>query len=117
MKYIELSEDRQTITFSQDAVKAMKLKEGSALLVFGIEGQLAFGFQERKQYDFSKMKLCYLQKPKQFSKRLITVCEQPTPGFMMWMMHIDTPTARMELKERVNNEGQIIHYIGQWREN
>ena len=115
MKYVELSENNTTIAFSKDAVQAMKLKEGSGLLVFGIKGQMAFGIQERKKVDFDKMRLAFCQKPTRFSKKLIAVTDEPSPAFMLWKLGIDTPVGKMELKERVNEQGQIIYYIGTWK--
>lgn len=114
MKYIELSTNKSFIIFSKESVQSMKLKEGSGLLVFKIKGQRAFGFQERKRPDFEKMKLAFLQKPTKFSNRLIALSDQPTPTFMLWMLNINEPSARLELKEKVNAEGQIIYYIGRW---
>ena len=115
MKYVELSESNSTIAFSKDAVQAMKLKEGSGLLIFGIKGQMAFGIQERKKVDFDKMRLAFCQKPTRFSKKLIAVTDQPSPAHILWKLGIDAPDAKLPLKEWINEQGQVIYYIGTWK--
>lgn len=115
MKYVELSEKGSLIIFSKESVQAMRLKEGSGLIIFAISGQKAFGIQERKPKDAEFMKLAYTQKPTRFSKKLIAVTDEPSPAFMLWKLGIDTPVGKMELKERVNEQGQIIYYIGTWK--
>ena len=115
MKYVELSESNSTITFSKEAVRAMKLKEGSGLLVFEIKGQRAFGIQERKKVDFDKMRLAFCQKPTRFSKKLIAVTDQPSPAHILWKLGIDAPDAKLPLKEWINEQGQVIYYIGTWK--
>lgn len=114
MKYIELSSQRSLIEFSKEAVQSMKLKEGSGLLIFTIAGQKAFGIQERKPEDFEKMKLSFTQKPTKFSKKLIAVTDEPSPAYILWKLGIDKPSAKLPLNEIVNEQGQIIHYIGTW---
>ena len=114
MKYIELSEQSSLIIFSKEAVQSMRLKEGSGLLIFSIAGQKAFGIQERKQKDGEIIKLAYCQKPTRFSAKLIAVTDEPSPAFMMWRLGIDTKAAKLPLKERINEQGQIIYYIGTW---
>ena len=114
MKYIELSEQSSLIIFSKEAVQSMRLKEGSGLLIFSIAGQKAFGIQERKPKDGEIIKLAYCQKPTRFSKKLIAIADEPSPAFLLWKLGIDAKGAKLPLKEKVNNKGQIINYIGEW---
>ena len=115
MKYVELSIYNTTIEFSKEAVKCMKIKENSLLLVFRIKGQEAFGFQERKKEDGDKILLCIAKKPKQYSRKLRINSDIPLPGRMLYEMNILKPRVKLELKERVNEQGQIIYYIGTWK--
>ena len=115
MKYVELSIYNTTIEFSKEAVRAMKLKQGSGLLVFEIKGQKAYGIQERKEADFDKMRLAFCQKPTKFSKRLIAATDQPSPALMLWKLGIDAEKVKLPLKEQINEQGQIIYYIGTWK--
>ena len=114
MKYIELSEQSSLIIFSKEAVQSMRLKEGSGLLIFSIVGQKAFGIHERNPEDFEKMKFTFTQKPTKYSKKLIAVTDEPSPAYILWKLGIDKPSAKLPLKERINEQGQIIHYIGTW---
>ena len=115
MKYVELSEKSLTITFSKEAKQAMKLKEGSRLLIFKIKDQAAFGFQERAKVDFDKMMLVVTQKPTRYSRRLSAETKVPTPILMLDTMGIYKPKVKLKLKEHINEQGQIIYYIGTWK--